>query len=216
MRIVIGEDEALLRQGLTHVLEHAGYQVIGTAADAEELLRHVEERGPDLVITDIRMPPTHTNEGLVAALQIHRAHPQIAIVVLSQHVQRRYAIELLTQRPSGIGYLLKQRIGDIPTFCADLQRVADGGTVLDPEVVALMMSAARRQDGAAIDALTPRQREVLALMAQGRTNAAIAHQLYITEKAVVGHASHIYDVLGLALSDDDHRRVLAVLHYLTR
>lgn len=215
MRIVIGEDEALLRQGLTHVLEHAGHDVVGTAADAAELLRHVEERAPDLVITDIRMPPSHTDEGLVAALAIGRSHPDIAIVVLSQHVQRRYATELLTERPSGVGYLLKQRIGDIPTFCADLERVRAGGTVLDPEVVALMMAAARRQDRS-IDRLTARQGEVLALMAQGRSNAAIARQLSITEKAVVGHASHIYDVLGLAHSDDDHRRVLAVVRYLSR
>ena len=215
MRVVIGEDEALLRQGLTHVLEHAGHDVIGTAGDPVELVRQADERKPDLVVTDIRMPPGYTDEGLVAALAIHRSRPEAAIVVLSQHVQRRYAIELLTERPSGVGYLLKQRIGDIPTFCADLERVRAGGTVLDPEVVALMMAAARRQDRA-VDQLTPRQGQVLTLMAQGRSNAAIARQLSITEKAVVGHVSHIYDVLGLAHSDDDHRRVLAVIRYLSR
>ena len=214
MRVVIGEDEALLRQGLTHVLEHAGHQVVGTAADATELLRHAYEREPDLVITDIRMPPTHTDEGLVAALQIHRTRPSTAIVVLSQHVQRRYAVELLTGRPSGIGYLLKQRIADIPTFCADLERVRAGGTVLDPEVVALILARARRDDDT-LGRLTSRQHQVLALMAEGRSNASIARRLSITDKAVVGHVSHIYDELGLPPSDDDHRRVLAVLRYLT-
>jgi DNA-binding NarL/FixJ family response regulator len=212
---VVGEDEALLRRGLTHVLEHAGFDVVGTAADADELLRHTAERLPDLVVTDIRMPPTHTDEGLVAALKIHRATPEIAIVLLSQHVQRRYAADILSVRPTGIGYLLKQRIADIPTFCADLERVCAGGTVLDPEVVALMLSRARRDDSA-LGRLTPRQTEVLGLMAEGRTNAAIARRLTITEKAVVGHASHIYDELGLPPSEDDHRRVLAVLRYLAR
>jgi DNA-binding NarL/FixJ family response regulator len=213
MRVVIGEDEALLRQGLTHVLEHAGHEVVGTAANADELLRHTAERGPDLVITDIRMPPHHSDEGLIAALTIHRTRPETAIVVLSQHVQRRYAVELLEERPTGVGYLLKQRIADIPTFCADLERVREGGTILDPEVVELMLAKARRERGA-VDGLTARQREVLALVAQGRTNAAVARRLSITEKAVVQHVSHIYDQLGLPPSDDDHRRVLAVLRYL--
>ncbi|GAA4867382.1 response regulator [Actinomycetospora straminea] len=215
MRIVIGEDEALLRRGLAHVLEHAGHDVVGTAADGTELLRHTEERGPDLVITDIRMPPTHTDEGLVAALSIHRDHPEVAIVVLSQHVQRRAAVELLDVRPTRIGYLLKQRIADIETFCDDLERVRAGGTVLDPEIVELMLNRARRDDRA-LGRLTARQLEVLTLMAEGRTNAAIARALTITEKAVVGHASHIYDQLGLAPDGDDHRRVLAVLRYLRR
>lgn len=215
MRVVVGEDEALLRQGLTHVLEHAGYEVVGTATSAAELLRHTGEREPDLVVTDIRMPPHHMDEGLVAALTIHREQPDVAIVLLSQHVQRRYAVELLQTRPSRIGYLLKQRIADIPTFLADLERVCAGSTVLDPEVVALMVGRAQRQDRA-VGGLTPRQSEVLALMAQGRTNAAIARSLTITEKAVVGHVSHIYDILGLPPTEDDHRRVLAVLRYLTR
>jgi DNA-binding NarL/FixJ family response regulator len=215
MRIVIGEDESLLRQGLTHVLEHAGYDVVATAADADELLRHVDERNPDLVITDIRMPPGHTDEGLRAALRIRRSHPHIAIVVLSQHVQRRYAVELIADNAAGVGYLLKQRVGDIPTFCADLERVCAGGTVLDPEVVAIMVARADREHDT-VRRFTKRQQEVLALMAEGRTNAAIAQRLSITEKAVVQHASHIYDQLGLPPSDDDHRRVLAVIHYLSR
>jgi DNA-binding NarL/FixJ family response regulator len=215
VRIVIGEDEALLRHGLTHVLEHAGHDVVGSAADAEDLIRLTAEHGPDLVVTDIRMPPGHTDEGLVAALRIRRERPGTAVVVLSQHVQRRYASELLAEQPSGLGYLLKQRIADIPTFCADLERVRAGGTVLDPEVVALMVARARRDDDA-LDRLTTRQAEVLAGMAQGRTNGAIARQLSITEKAVVAHASHVYDQLGLVPSEDDHRRVLAVIRYLAR
>lgn len=145
MRIVICEDESLLRRGLTHVLEHNGYEVIAATADASELVRHVDEREPDLVITDIRMPPDYTDEGLQAALKIRSLHPTIGIVVLSQYVQRRYAVELVAGSTGAVGYLLKQRIADIPTFCADLERVAAGGTVLDPEVVALMVARADRE-----------------------------------------------------------------------
>jgi DNA-binding NarL/FixJ family response regulator len=215
MRVVIGEDEALLRQGLTLVLQQGGFDVVADAADAADLVHSARQHKPDLVVTDIRMPPTFTDEGLAAALDIHRTMPQTAIVVLSQHVQRRYAMELLTERPAGVGYLLKQRIADIATFCNDLRRVCAGGTVLDPEVVALMVSRARLDDDA-LERLTARQREVLALMAEGRSNASIARGLSITEKAVVQHASHIYDELGLPPSDDDHRRVLAVVRYLSR
>ncbi len=214
MRIVIAEDEALLRQGLIHLLEHAGYDVVAAAADADELLRRTAEHEPDMVVTDIRMPPSRTDDGLVAALHIRRTYAQTAVMVLSQHVQRRYAVELLAERPSGVGYLLKQRISDVSTFCADLERVSTGGTVLDPEVVAVMLTRAQRSDGA-LRLLTPRQREVLSQMAEGRSNAAIARRLHITEKAVVQHASRIYDQLGLAPHDDDHRRILAVLRYLS-
>ena len=214
MQILIGEDEALLRQGLTHILEHAGHDVVGVG-DADELLRKVEERHPDLVITDIRMPPGYADEGLRAALRIRADHPDIAIVVLSQHVQRSYAVELVAGNIGRVGYLLKQRIADIPTFCADLERVRAGGTVLDPEVIALMIARADR-DHASVRQLTPRQQQVLALMAEGRTNAAIGHRLSITDKAVVQHVSHIYDQLTLPPSDDDHRRVLAVIRYLSR
>jgi DNA-binding NarL/FixJ family response regulator len=215
MRVVVAEDETLLRQGLIHVLEHGGHQVVAAVGDGEQLIEEVERHQPDLVVTDIRMPPSHTTEGLVAAVRISRAWPEIAIVVLSQHVQRQYALELLAERPAGVGYLLKQRIADVATFQADLERVQAGATVLDPEVVALMVKRARRRH-TALDGLTSRQGEVLALMAQGRSNAAIARQLTITEKAVVGHVSRIYDELGLATDDDDHRRVLAVVQYLTR
>jgi DNA-binding NarL/FixJ family response regulator len=189
--------------------------VVASAADASEMVRHVDERHPDLVVTDIRMPPGRTDDGLRAALEIRREWPGTAVVVLSQYVQRRYALELLSADPSGIGYLLKQRIADVPTFCADLERVATGATVLDPEVVALMLARARREDDA-LAQLTDRQREVLALMAEGRTNSSIARRMSITDKAVVHHASHIYSALGLPPSEDDHRRVLAVLRYLSR
>jgi DNA-binding NarL/FixJ family response regulator len=215
VRILICEDESLLRQGLTHILEHAGYDVVGTAITARELLRQVDERNPDLVITDIRMPPDFTDEGLRAALQIRSQHPRIGIVVLSQHLQRRYAVELVADNGGGVGYLLKQRIADITTFCNDLERVAAGGTVLDPDVIALMINRADREN-ATVRHLTPRQQQVLTLMAEGRSNAAIAQRLSISEKAVVQHVSHIYDQLTLAPSNDDHRRVLAVVHYLAQ
>ncbi|MCZ2826175.1 MULTISPECIES: response regulator transcription factor [unclassified Modestobacter] len=214
MRVVIGEDEALLRTGLTHVLQAAGFDVVAAVGDARELVRSAAEHVPDLVVTDIRMPPDHQDAGLQAALEIRRAHPGIAVLVLSQHLQRAYAVELLGDRASGVGYLLKQRIADVDTFTDDLHRIAAGGTVLDPEVVGLMVARARGQHDA-LDRLTPRQQQVLALMSQGRTNASIARTLSISERAVVQHTSHIYDQLDLALSDDDHRRVLAVIRYLS-
>jgi len=214
VRVVIGEDEALLRTGLSHVLEAGGFEVVAAVADADELVRAVDDQVPDMVITDIRMPPDHTDAGLRAALEVRRRHPDVAIVVLSQHLQRAYAMELLGDRSAGVGYLLKQRIADIDNFTEDLRRVAGGATVLDPEVVSLMVARARG-DHDALDRLTHRQHEVLALMAEGRTNAAIARTLSISERAVVQHTSHIYDELDLAVSDDDHRRVLAVIRYLT-
>jgi DNA-binding NarL/FixJ family response regulator len=215
MRLVIGEDESLLRHGLTHVLEHAGHQVVATAGDAEELVRQVGAQAPDLVVTDIRMPPAHTDDGLRAALRIRREHPGMAVVVLSQHVRRRYAIDLVADNPAGVGYLLKQRIADIPTFCAQLEDVRAGGTVLDPEVVAVMVARAGREDDG-VRGLTGRQQQVLALMAEGLSNAAIADRLTITEKSVVHHVSNIYVQLGLPANDTDHRRVLAVVRHLSR
>lgn len=213
MRVVIGEDETLLREGLQLVLDHAGHEVVAAAEDGPGVLALTEEHRPDLVVTDIRMPPSHTDEGLRAVLTIQRELPDTAVVVLSQHVQRGYVTELLDQRAAGVGYLLKQRIADVDTFCADLERVRAGGTVLDPEVVALLVARARR--GAEED-LTPRQAEVLSLMVQGRSNSWIARHLALSEKAVVQHTSHIYSALDLPPSDDDHRRVLAVLHHLMR
>jgi DNA-binding NarL/FixJ family response regulator len=214
VRIVIGEDEALLRTGLTHVLQAAGFDVVAAVGDAHELVRSAGEHLPDIVVTDIRMPPDHKDAGLRAAMEIRREHPGIAVLVLSQHLQRAYAVELLGGGSSGVGYLLKQRIADIDTFTDDLRRIAAGGTVLDPEVVSLMVARARGHHDA-LDRLTPRQQQVLALMSEGRTNASIARTLSITERAVVQHTSRIYDELDLALSDDDHRRVLAVIRYLS-
>lgn len=176
------------------------------------MTRLAAQTGPELVLTDIRMPPEFTDEGLRAALRIRVAQPAMPIVVLSQYVQRRYAAELLARPSAGTGYLLKQRIGDVGAFCADLRRVHSGATVLDPEVVELLI--ARAGAAAPLAALTGRQHDVLALVAAGRSNAFIAHVLRISEKAVVHHVSHIYDHLGLAPNDDDHRRVLAVVHYL--
>ena len=215
MRVVIGEDEALLRRGLTLVLENAGFEVAAAAADGAQLIDLTERHLPDMVITDVRMPPTHTDEGMVAALHIAREHPAMAVVVLSQHVQRRYAVELLAEKRQGIGYLLKQRIADVETFCDDLRRICAGGAVIDPEVVAIMMARASLDDSA-IGRLTTRQLEVLKLVAEGRSNVSIAAELVITEKAVVQHTSRIYDTLGLLIDDDGHRRVMAVLKYLSR
>lgn len=214
MRVVIGEDEALLREGLSLMLS-SDFEVVASAGDAETLIAQTQRLAPDLVITDIRMPPTYTEEGLRAALEIRRSIPGTAIVVLSQHLQRKVAIELAAGQAAGIGYLLKQRIADVATFRADLHRVCGGGTVLDPDVVALMVRRARAEHPG-ISQLTGRQQEVLALMAEGRSNASIARALTITERAVIQHVSHIYDQLGLPPSDDDHRRVLAVIRYLSR
>ncbi|MDN5859266.1 MAG: response regulator transcription factor [Pseudonocardia sp.] len=212
MRVVIGEDETLLREGLVLLLARSGLDVVGLAAGGPALVRPVMATGPDLVVTDIRMPPTHTDEGLRAALEIRSARPGTAVLVLSQHVQRRYAVELLGDRPAGVGYLLKQRVADVTAFCADVRRVGDGGTALDPEVVSALLAGARRRD--ALEHLTARQREVLGLIAEGRSNAAIARRLTISEKAVVAHTSHIYDQLDILPDEDDHRRVLAVVRYL--
>ncbi len=213
MRVVIAEDEVLLREGLAHVLEEDGVTVLAAVGTAVQLEREVARHLPDLAITDIRMPPSHTDEGLISALRIRHAHPDIGVVVLSQHVQRRLATELVNQDSGGVGYLLKQRIADVNTFTSSLRRVAEGGTVLDPEVVSVMVARASRGDGV-IGALTARQREVLGLMAEGRSNAAIAAQLFLSEKAVVQHTSNIYDALGLPVDADDHRRVLAVVRFL--
>ena len=214
MRVVIGEDEVLLREGLSHLLENDGIEVVAAVGTAVELEREVERLQPDLVVTDIRMPPTHTDEGLLAALRIRQSSPGIAVVVLSQYVQRRYAIELLERRDGGVGYLLKQRIADVSTFTADLRRVQAGGTALDPEVVAVLVSRASKVSGA-VGSLTPRQLEVVGLMAEGRSNAHIAARLKMSEKAVVQHTSNIYDSFGLPVDADDHRRVLAVIRYLS-
>lgn len=215
MRVVIAEDETLLRAGLGLVLRDAGFDVVGGVADADALVRLCAQARPDLVLTDVRMPPRCTDDGLRAAVAIRADRPSTAVVVLSQYVNRRFARELLATGAAGVGYLLKQRVADVARFCRDLRTVGEGGTVLDPEVVTVMLSRARTTDRA-LTGLTPRQTDVLALVAEGRTNAAIARALGISEKSVVAHVSRIYDQLGLASGDDDHRRVLAVVRYLDR
>ncbi|WP_127820570.1 response regulator transcription factor [Microbacterium sp. CPCC 204701] len=215
MRVIIAEDETLIRRGLELVLRDGGHVVVAAVGDAEEMTDAVARERPDLVVTDIRMPPTHTDEGLEAALTIRREYPGTAVVVLSQHVQRRYAKDLLAEGEERVGYLLKQRIADIGTFLEDLERVAGGGTALDPDVVAVMVGRARHSE-AAVGGLTPRQQEVLALVAEGRSNASIGAKLFLTEKAVVQHVSRIYDALGLPPDADTHRRVQAVIRYLNR
>jgi len=213
VRVVIGEDEALLRRGLELVLAEQGFDVVAMAGDGPDVVRKVAAHRPDLVLTDIRMPPEHRDEGLRAALTIRATMPEVAILVLSQHASRRYARDLLEGGAAGMGYLLKQRVANTTTFAADLRRLVAGGTVLDPEVAASMVARARIGD-AAIDGLTERQHQVLELMAQGRTNAGIAARLGVTEKAIARHTSLIYGALGLESDEDDHRRVLAVVRYL--
>jgi DNA-binding NarL/FixJ family response regulator len=215
VRVVIGEDEVLIREGLLRVLSDGGIDVVAVAIDAGELVAAGISHEPDLVIADIRMPPTDTDDGMRAALEIRAQRPETAILILSQHVNRQYARQLMEDGTAGVGYLLKQRIGDVEDFLASVHRVAGGGTALDPEVVTAMLARARR-DGGSLEQLTPRQGEVLALVAEGRSNAAIARQLVITEKAVVQHVSRIYEQLDLGHSEDDHRRVLAAVEYLSR
>jgi DNA-binding NarL/FixJ family response regulator len=214
MRVVLAEDEALMRHGLSLVLTEGGAEVVAEVQDALNLVRVTEQLGPDLVISDIRMPPSRTDDGLRAVLAIRERRPSQPVLLLSHHVQREYAQELLQGRSGGVGYLLKHRVADVDTFLADAHRVAAGGTVLDPEVVQVMVERARRTERA-VDALTPRQRDVLTLVAEGRSNAAIARKLGIAEKTVVQHVSLTYDQLGLFDSNDDNRRVLAVLRYLS-
>jgi len=210
--VVIGEDSVLLLAGLVKLLESAGFEVAATAGDATALLDAVDRERPDLVIADVRMPPTHTDEGIRAALVIRAQWPDIAILVLSQYVEERYAADLLSANTSSVGYLLKDRVADVAEFLDALRRVAAGGTALDPEVVAQLL--VRRGGGDPLDALTQRERDVLALMAEGRSNAEIAASLVITESAVSKHINSIFAKLGLYPGDTGNRRVLAVLRYL--
>ena len=214
MRVVIGEDQALMRTGLTLVLERAGFEIVAIAADAEDVVRKTAAHRPDLLVTDIRMPPTDTDDGLRAAIEVRSRVPGLPVLVLSQYLQRDYAVELLESGDEGVGYLLKQRVADVDRFVADLHRVVAGGTVLDPEVIAAMVGR-HRAEADPVARLTDRQREVLELMAQGRSNASIAAELGVSEKAIVRHTSNIYDELGLGSSPDDHRRVLAVVRFLS-
>lgn len=211
MRVVIAEDSVLLREGLTRLLAEAGLEVVAAVADAEQLLRVVGTDQPDVVVADVRMPPTHRDEGLRAALVIRKRWPQTAVLVLSQYVEERYATDLLAGDTRGVGYLLKDRVADVDIFLESLRRVAAGGTALDPEVVAQLL--VRRQN-TPLDRLTGREREVLVLMAEGRSNAGIAEKLVVSESAVAKHINSIFTKLDLPASEGDHRRVLAVLRFL--
>jgi DNA-binding NarL/FixJ family response regulator len=212
VRIVIGEDLFLLREGLVKLLSAHGFEIVAAVATAPELLAALVNEHPDVGIVDVRLPPTHTDDGLRAALRARQQIPGLPVLVLSQYVEQLYARELLADQAGGVGYLLKDRVFNDEAFTAAIRTVAAGGTVLDPEVVAKLMT--RRSRDAPVTRLTPREREVLALMAEGRSNAAIAQRLFVTEKAVSKHAAGIFAKLDLALSDDDNRRVLAVLAYL--
>ena len=211
MRIVIAEDTALLREGLAGLLEDAGHSVVARVGDGESLLAVVAAHAPDLAVVDVRMPPTYDDEGMKAAAEIRRTHPKTAVLVLSQHVEARHAVDLVGSG-GGFGYLLKDRVLDVDSFLDAAQRVCDGGTALDPEVVKHLLAPGRGDDPLA--PLTPREREVLALMAEGRSNASIARELWLTERTVETHVSSILGKLDLAPSEDGHRRVLAVLAYL--
>jgi DNA-binding NarL/FixJ family response regulator len=210
--VVIAEDNVLLREGLTRLLQESGFEVSGQAGDAEDLIRKVGAHHPDGAVVDVRMPPTHTDEGLRAARTIRADHPGTAVLVLSQYVEEAYALELLSESTERTGYLLKDRVGDVDTFVDAVRRVAGGGSALDPEVVSLLLGRRRREDP--LEPLTPREREVLGLMAEGRSNAAIAEALVVTERAVEKHVTSIFSKLDLVPTTEDHRRVLAVLAYL--
>ena len=212
MRVVIAEDLFLLREGLVRLLSAHGFEIVAAVATAPELLTALVDEHPDVGIVDVRLPPTHTDDGLRAALQARQQIPGLPVLVLSQYVEQLYARELLADRAGGVGYLLKDRVFNDEAFTGAIRTVAAGGTVLDPEVVSKLMT--RRSRDAPVARLTPREREVLALMAEGRSTAAIAQRLFVTEKAVSKHAAGIFAKLDLALSDDDNRRVLAVLAYL--
>ncbi|MEW1654304.1 response regulator [Streptomyces sp. NPDC057555] len=217
MRVVIAEDSVLLREGLTRLLTDRGHEVVAGVGDGEALVRTVAELAgagtpPDVVVADVRMPPSHTDEGVRAALRLRRDHPEVGVLVLSQYVEEQYATELLAGSSRGIGYLLKDRVAEVREFVDAVVRVAGGGTALDPEVVAQLLGRSRKQD--VLAHLTPREREVLGLMAEGRTNSAVARQLVVSDGAVEKHVSNIFLKLGLTPSVGDHRRVLAVLTYL--
>jgi len=208
---VIAEDSVLLRTGLTKLLADAGFEVVEAVPDGEALLRAVDEHRPDLIVVDVRMPPTHTDEGIRAALAVRRLHPEVAVLVLSQYVEERYATDLLSGRTSAVGYLLKDRIARVADFLDAVRRVAAGGAVLDPEVVAQLL-VRRRSDS--MDLLTPRELEVLRLMAEGRSNAGITEILKVSHSAVEKYVSNIFAKLDLPPAATDHRRVLAVLRFL--
>jgi DNA-binding NarL/FixJ family response regulator len=212
MRVVVADDSVLLREGVVRLLEETGFEVVGQAGDAEDLMRKVHAHKPDVAIVDVRMPPSQTDEGLRAAHKIRGELPGVGVLVLSQYVEEAYARDLLADNAEGLGYLLKDRVADVDAFADAVRRVGHGGSALDPEVVSQLLGRRRSDDP--LDPLTPREREVLGLMAEGRSNAAIAAKLRVTEKAVSKHINNIFTKLDMPPSDDDNRRVLAVLAYL--
>ncbi len=213
MRVALADDAVILREGLSRLLQEAGFDIVGQATDAEGLLELVEQTQPDVAIIDIRMPPTHTDEGLRAAKTIRERWPAIGLLILSQHVNARYALELLSARTDGIGYMLKERVSDLDELTASVNRIGNGGSVLDPAVVGELVGRRRQADNP-LEHLTDREREVLALIAEGRSNRAIAERLFVTEHTVEKHVKNIFGTLRLPQSPDDHRRVLAVITYL--
>jgi DNA-binding NarL/FixJ family response regulator len=208
----VAEDSVLLREGIARLLDDRGFEVVGKAGDADDLMRKVGAHHPDIAVVDIRMPPTNTDDGLRAALRIREEHPATSVLVLSAYVEEAYALELVSESAAGLGYLLKDRVADVDAFVDAVERVAGGGSALDPEVVSRLVGRSRREDP--LDELTPREREVLELMAQGRSNAAIAEALVVTERAVEKHVTSIFSKLDLPPTVEDHRRVLAVLRFL--
>jgi DNA-binding NarL/FixJ family response regulator len=211
MRVVIADDEVLLREGLERLLTEAGFEVTGKAGAADELLRKVRLTSPDVAIVDIKMPPTHSDEGLQAAQQIRASHPQTAVLVLSHYLDSRYATQLIEQHPTGVGYLLKERLSDLALLTDALARLHDGECVIDPTIVSRLL---HRSHASPLGELTDRERDVLALIAEGRSNKGICDRLYLSPKTVEGHVKHIFQKLDISESTDDHRRVLAVIAYL--
>ena len=212
LRVVLADDSVLLREGTARLLADAGFEVVGQAGDADELMLKVRSYSPDVAIVDIRMPPTHTDEGLRAAQAIRESHPGTGVLVLSQYVEAEYAMDLLSQSAEGVGYLLKDRVSDVDDFVAAVRRVAEGGSALDPAIVSRLVGRQRRDNP--IDTLTPREREVLELMAEGLSNSAISGRLFVTDRAVEKHVTSIFGKLRLTADGDAHRRVLAVLAFL--
>lgn len=212
IRVIVGEDQLFVREGIVRVLQDGGFDVVGTTANARDLVRMADAYGPDVVIADIQMPPDHADDGLRAALAIRAANPGVGVLVLSQFLEDSYVFDLVSEGAQGVGYMLKEKVGDMRLFTDAVRRVADGGSALDPDVVARLVGRMRK--ASPVDDLTPREREVLALIAEGRSNGGIARELVVTVAAVERHVTSIFDKLGLNQSADQHRRVLAVLTYL--